>query len=302
MKRTSTILALSIACALLIASVAFAQTIVIDHELGTTEVAKNPKRVVVFDFGALDSLDKLGIDVIATAKQNLPPYLAKYRSEQYANVGSLTEPDFEAINELKPDLILISGRQSTHYPELSRIAPTVYVGVNTSDYVGSFKKNMATLGAIFGKEEAVSQALAEIDAAIADVRERALGNTALIALVTGGKANTYGPGSRFGFVYDVLGFTPVDQNIVSSTHGQNISWEYFLVYDPDYILVIDRDAAVGSDGASPAKQVVENALVKETKAYKNGRIAYLDPYYWYLSGGGLTSFAKMIEDIQAILR
>ena len=301
MKRIPLILP-AIACALLFVSAAFAQVLVVNHELGKTEVPLNPQRVVVFDFGALDTLDKLGVDVLATAKLNLPPYLSKYGAAEYANVGGLTQPDLEAINELKPDLILISARQSAYYPELSRIAPTVYAGVNTSDYVESFKVNMTTLGAIFGKETEVAEALAEIDAAISRVRLKAAGKTALVALVTGGTASTYGPGSRYVFIYDVMGFTPVDRNIVASTHGQNISWEYILIHDPDYILVIDRDAAVGNAGTSPAKQVIENALVKETKAYKNGNIVYLDPYYWYLSGGGLVSFAKMIEDIETALR
>ncbi|MGM9987860.1 MAG: ABC transporter, partial [Bacillaceae bacterium] len=36
------------------------EKITVKHELGETEVVKNPKKVVVFDFGMLDSLDTLG--------------------------------------------------------------------------------------------------------------------------------------------------------------------------------------------------------------------------------------------------
>ena len=86
----------------------------IKHELGETTVTKNPEKVVVFDFGMLDTLDELGIEVAGLPQSNIPSYLSKYEDEKYANLGSLKEPDFEAIHALKPDVIFISGRQSDY--------------------------------------------------------------------------------------------------------------------------------------------------------------------------------------------
>src|SRR5690625_2392618 len=85
-------------------------TVMVEHELGETEVQKNPETVVVFDFGALDTLDKLGIDVAGVAQNNMPSYLDKYESDEYENIGSLKEPDFEKIANIDPDLIIISGQ------------------------------------------------------------------------------------------------------------------------------------------------------------------------------------------------
>ena len=80
--------------------------------------------------GTLDTLDKLGVEVAAVPHDGLPSYLSKYESTT-ENAGGLKEPDFEAISELAPDLILISARQAEAYDQLSEIAPTVYVGVDT---------------------------------------------------------------------------------------------------------------------------------------------------------------------------
>src|SRR5690625_4926138 len=88
------------------------ETITVQHELGETEVMKNPEKIVVFDFGALDTLDYLGIEVAGVAKTNIPSYLSHYEEDEYENIGSLKEPDFEKIAEIDPDLIIISGRQS----------------------------------------------------------------------------------------------------------------------------------------------------------------------------------------------
>lgn len=50
----------------------------------------------MFDFGILDTLDKLGVQVTGVPQANIPPYLSKYADKDaYSNVGSLKEPDFE---------------------------------------------------------------------------------------------------------------------------------------------------------------------------------------------------------------
>jgi iron complex transport system substrate-binding protein len=273
------------------------ELLTIKHQLGEAKVKKNPEKVIVFDYGILDTLDKMGVKPLGVPQSNLPPYLSKFKDAQYKNIGSLQEPDFEKISALKPDLIIISGRQSSHYEELSKLGPTVYLAVDTSQYWDSFRENMRTVAAIFDKKDWMEQQLAELTKSVAAVKAQAAnGRKALIVLVTGGKASAYGPGSRFGIIHDVLGVAPADANIEASTHGMSISFEYIAAKNPDYLFVIDRDAGIGNQGPS-AKQVLENELVKGTNAYKNDRIVYLDPSIWYLSGGGLVSMAEMVDEV-----
>ncbi|MEW9675200.1 siderophore ABC transporter substrate-binding protein [Lentibacillus sp. L22] len=273
-------------------------TLTIKHELGETKVPKNPKKVVVFDYGILDTLDELGIKVAGVPQGNIPTYLDKYKSNDYENVGSLKEPDFEKIAEVDPDLIIISGRQSDVYDQLQEIAPTVYLGIDTARYMDSFKENMETVGEIFGKEDEIDQELADIDDSIAKLEEKAEGidKKALIVLANDDKISAYGPKSRFGLIHDVFGIPAVDENIEASVHGQNVSFEYVRKQDPDLLYVVDRGAVV-TGGEPSAKKIVENKLMKDTKAYKNDDITYLNPEFWYLSGGGLVSVQEMIKEV-----
>lgn len=276
-------------------------SVTIEHELGETEVEKNPEKVVVFDFGTLDSLDKLDIDVTGVPQNNMPSYLEKYEDDQYENVGSLKEPDFEKIAEIDPDVILISGRQSDLYEQLEELAPTIYLGVDTSRYMDSFEENAQKIGDIFDKESEVDTALEDINEKIDMVQEDAeeTGKNGLITLANDDKISAYGPESRFGLIHDVFGVPAVDDGIEVSTHGQNVSFEYVVEQDPDLLYVIDRSAAIGEGSA--AEQVVENDLMEDTKAMQNDDIYYLDPDYWYLSGGGLQSVSEMIDEIDASL-
>lgn len=279
-------------------AVSEAKELAIKHLSGETKVKTNPKTVVVFDFGTLDTLDKLGVEVTGVPKDNIPTYLEKYKADKYKNAGGLMEPDFEKISEMAPDLIIISGRQAASYDKFAEIAPTINLGLDATKYMESFKSNAETLGKIFNKESVVKEELAKIDETIEEVKEKATASNknALIVLANDGKVSAYGAGSRFGLIHDVLGVTPVDKNIEVSTHGQSISFEYIVEKNPDYLFVVDRGAVVG--GQSSAKQVVENDLVKNTKAFKEGHIVYLNPEYWYVSGGGLVSVTEMVKEIE----
>lgn len=261
-----------------------------------------PKTVVAFDYGFLDTLDALGVDVAAVSQQSLPKYLSKYADESYKNAGALKEPDFEAIHAMKPDVIFISGRQADAYEELSKIAPTVYVGLDTHDYLNSFKANTELAGKIFGKEAEATKALEEIDAQIAEITAKtsSLDEKALVVLASEGELSAYGPGSRFGVIHDVYGIKPADENLEVSTHGQSVSFEYVLEKNPDMLFVVDRDA-VASEGESGTKAAIENEIVSKTNAVKNGKVFYLDPEAWYLSGGGIESEkAKLDAVLEAI--
>ncbi|RRJ62518.1 siderophore ABC transporter substrate-binding protein [Paenibacillus oralis] len=284
------------------ADAAASEELTIKHQLGEAKVKKNPGNVVVFDYGVLETLDKLGVEVAAVPQGNLPTHLKKYEDAKYTNAGTLFEPDFEKLNALEPGVIFISGRSSEAYEELNKIAPTIFMGVDTKNYLESFTENVKTLGQIFGKEAEAERELAAISESIDAVKETAAaasGKKGLVILTTGGKVSAYGPGSRFGLIHDVFGVPAVDDTIDASTHGQSISFEYVAEKKPDYLFVVDRDAVVTEEGkqAEPAAKLVENDLVKKTNAYKNGKIIYLDANYWYLSGGGLLSVPEMLKEV-----
>lgn len=282
-----------------------AETITITHTQGETEVPLNPQTVVVFDLSALNTLDVLGVPVAAVPQSSIiPPFLEKYAGEEYANAGTLFEPDYEAVNALEPDLIIVGGRSAAVYPDLAEIAPTIDVTVDQANLVESMKAYITNLGAIFGKETEVEAALATINESIANVQTLAAESdeTALIVLTTGGNVNAYGPGSRFGIIHDLLGVTPVVEDIEAATHGDAISFEFILEYDPDILFVIDRDTAIAAEEAVAAQQVLDNELMHETSAWTNDNIVYLDGAKWYLAATGLGTFGDMIGEIEAALQ
>lgn len=264
---------------------------------GKLTVPKNPKKVVVFDNGSLDTLDALGVGdkVVGAATDNLPTYLKDYQKVDSA--GGIKEPDLEKINQMKPDLIIISGRQRDFLDQLKQIAPTMYLAVDPSNTWNSIKQNVETLGQIFGKEKVAQKKLAALETSIKETKTKAAESQdkVLTVLVNEGQLSTYGKDSRFGIVYDTFGFAEADTAIKASTHGQSVSYEYVLDKNPDVLFVIDRTKAIGGDDSN--NQVADNELVAQTTAGKNKKVFSLQPDVWYLSGGGLESVKLMLEDV-----
>lgn len=86
------------------------------------------------------------------------------------------------------------------------------------------------------------------------------------------------------------------------THGNEASFELVVSLNPDYIFVMDRDAAIGTNGAQLAREVMENELVMKTDAYQNGNLVILEhPGIWYTAEGGITALGVMLEDLENAL-
>ncbi len=275
----------------------------IEDKFGKLTVVSNPERTVVLDIGALETMRELGVKPSGIPKKFLPDYLADMREDQdISDVGSVIEPDFEAIAALKPEIIFISTRQERFIEELREIAPTVFIGTDNKNYIPSFEKNVKLIANIFSKQDRAQEKLDSLNAKIkaAQTKFSQDPNKALFLIYNNGKFSAFGKGSRFGFIHDVMGIKPVLELEDESVHGQRVSNELIAEANPDYLFIVDRNAAVL--GKVSSKEEVENQLIKQTKAYKNGKTFYLDPNVWFISGGGITSVNLMLEDIVKLIQ
>ncbi len=294
---------MSVAVLSLAALPVHAQNVAIKHASGTTSVPAKPKKVIVLDVTALDILATLNVDAVAgvpTAK--LPRHLAKYDDKRYLRAGTLFEPDFEAIHAARPDLIIVGGRSQAKYKELAQLAPTIDLTPDRTNLLGSLERNTNLLGSLFGKQAEARAALDKLHRAIAGLKAKAAqAGPGLVILTTGGKMSAYGPGSRFGVLHDTFGIKPAVANLNTSNHGQAISFEFILKTNPEWLFVIDRDASIGREGAS-AQRLLDNELVRQTKAWKSGQVVYLDGLNWYVLGGaGLTAMQENVDQLARAL-
>jgi len=281
---------------------AFAQQVTVQHAQGETTVDVNPAVVFSYDYASIDTLHTLGIEV-----DGAPPLAGAAPSwlpSNLVNIGSLFEPDYEEVNASQPDLVIVGGRSAAVYGELARMAPTIDVTFG-GDFYESLQTNTRLLATIFDKEAEAEAVLAEIDAKIEALRAAvAAGGDGLVVMVNGGSLSVLAPATaraaRGMLLYQTLGLKPSVEDVEAATHGEPISFEFLLEHDPTWLFILDRDAAVGTEGGQPAAQVLDNELMHQTTAWKEGNIVYLEPFNWYIiTGAGLTSANEMLDEIAA---
>ncbi|KMW73399.1 iron ABC transporter substrate-binding protein [Photorhabdus luminescens subsp. luminescens] len=272
--------------------------ITVKHLSGETEVKKNPQKVVSFDFGIYDSLVKLGLSdrVVALPTGNTPEYLRNSLPKGVENAGGMKEPNLEKLVQLKPDLIVISGRQTPFYEKLSKIAPTINLGIDSKNYLVSVENNITLLGELFNKQSEVKDQLVELEKTIAKAQDKAKSADAkvLVLLHNAGKLVL----NDQSVVYDVVKAQKAELSIPAGEDKNKfvvVTPEMIAKANPDVILIIDRSEAIGAGKLN--KEKFEDDKIKSTSAYKNGKITYLKSDLWYLSGGGLESLTAQVNAV-----
>lgn len=272
-------------------------------EVADVVVPYDPQRIAILDMASLDILDSLGLGerVVGSASTSLDYLLDYVANDDVKNLGTIKEADLEAVMACEPDVIFIGGRLSKSYDALSEIAPVIYLATDSElGVVESVRKNAKTIASLFGLEDQVDEKMGGFDARIETLAAFARDKTALVGLVTSGSFNVLGNDGRCSIIGVEIGFENLGDGDATSTHGNESSFELIVDLNPDYIFVMDRDAAINAQGAKIAREIVENELVMGTDAYKNGHIVYLEhPAVWYTAEGGITALNVMLEDLES---
>ena len=272
------------------------ETITVDTVKGNVDLAMNPSPLVVYDMTLMQDLAALDIAVDGIPSGLKLDNLQSKTQPEPKTVGTVFEPDLEALNAMQPQAILVGSRMAEKYDALSSIAPTLDMTIDTANIYESSKQRLHDLGALFGKSAQAAKLQGNIDGLIDETKTLTTDKgKGLVVMVNGNKLSAYGDKSRYGFIHTVLNIPMADDQIADARHGQPISFEYIQKTNPDWLFVVDRSAAIGEDGAG-AKAVLDNPLVAQTNAWSKNQVVYLSPDS-YLAFGG---YYQWMQDLTTI--
>lgn len=272
------------------------EKITVDTVKGNIDLAMNPSPLVVYDMTLMQDLAALDVAVDGMPSGLKLDNLQSKTQPEPKTVGTVFEPDLEALNAMQPQAILVGSRMAEKYDALSSIAPTLDMTIDTANIYESSKQRLHDLGALFGKSAQAAKLQGNIDGLIDETKTLTKDKgKGLVVMVNGNKLSAYGDKSRYGFIHTVLDIPMADDQIADARHGQPISFEYIQKTNPDWLFVVDRSAAIGEDGAG-AKAVLDNPLVAQTNAWSNNQVVYLSPDS-YLAFGG---YYQWMQDLTTI--
>ena len=262
-------------------------TIEIEDNNGTQTVTTPPASVVATDNRTFETLADWDIELSAAAVSLMPDTISYTEQEGLIDLGSHREPDLEAVVAAAPDLIVNGQRFSQYHDDFVDLVPEATIlELDPRDgepFDAELARQVTVLGEVFDKEAEAEALVADFEAAIERARAAYDGESTVMAVITSGGQIGYsapGHGRTLGPVFDILGLAPALEVPEASEgeQGDDISVEAIAEANPDWILVMDRDAAVAADDPSysPAAEVLEDsAALTNVTAIAEDHIVYM---------------------------
>ncbi|MDK3258195.1 ABC transporter substrate-binding protein [Blastococcus capsensis] len=271
----------------------------VEHAMGTTEIPEEPERVVVLDTGELDAALSLGVTPVGAVTTDVSEEFLSYLAEDAEGVevvGTIQEPDLEAIAALEPDLILSNSvRHEDIYDQLSQIAPTVFA----ADLGDTWKENFLLDAEALGKEEEAEQLLADYEEQ-ADELGQAIGDPGATTIsplrFVGGPIRAYQPESFIGTVLADIGLDLVELPEGEVATFAELSAEQLTQANGDVVLY----SSYGSADESGEAAVVAGPLWPRLPAVENGRAYAVEDDVFY-TGIGLKAAMLQLEQLEDLL-
>jgi len=276
------------------------RTRTVEHAMGSTEVPAQVERVVVLDTGELDAVVSLGVTPVGAVTTDVSTSLVSYLDDELAGtraVGTIGEPDLEAIAALDPDLVLSNTvRHQELYAQLSRIAPTVMAG----DVGDSWKQTLLLAGDALDRREGAEQLIADYEQRAAEVGARVPGGdpaavTASVVRFLPGQIRLYGRASFIGTVLDDAGLSRPGSQQVEETFTE-VSPEQISLADGDLVFT----TTYGDPDATQAAEVTGGPLWERLDAVARGDVHEVPDDTWML-GIGVTAAHLVLDDLEAAL-
>jgi iron complex transport system substrate-binding protein len=255
------------------------------------------KRIVMT--GAVEAMeDAIVLDVqpvgAITFSGVFPPMFQSI-AKSAKSIGEKSEPNFESIIALKPDVILGTPKFKPEVAEkLEKIAPTIPYSHIATDW----EANLLLLGELSGKKAQAEQAIAkyksDLSAAKLKLGEKLKGKKVVAIRIRNGDAYIY-PDSIFfnPSLYGDLGLE-VPAEVKAAKAQELISVEKLAEMNPDYMF-IQFSPDENKDKPNGLDDFKKNPILKNVNALKNNKafVNVVDP----LAQGG-TAYSK-IEFLKA---
>lgn len=281
-------------------------------------VPEHPQRVVTLSEPTLDAALALGITPIGTVtgrgQSTVPNYLLDVASD-VALLGSVAQPNYEAIGAAKPDLILVDGTSiNNNQPALDalgQIAPVVYTGYAGGDW----RDNLGVVADALNLTAEGEQLIADYDARVATLTPQLAGYadaTFSIVRWQGGSASLILKELLPGRALTDLGLQrPAAQDRNGRGHSDPVSLENLQDIDADYMFFgtlggasVDNPSAGGTADVSGAQQALADAEAvpgfTTLSAYQHDHIIPVDGSVWGSTGGPIL-MNRLLDDIEAAL-
>ncbi|GAA2788110.1 iron-siderophore ABC transporter substrate-binding protein [Saccharopolyspora taberi] len=254
----------------------------VETMFGRVTVPARPQRVVALGWSDAETALALGVEPVGASDwqgfggEGVGPWAAGRYTRPPVQLGT-SEPNYETIAALKPDLIL--NTRSSGSPGqneiLSKIAPTVGPPPGTVAYGTGWREQMRLVSQALGRPEQGADRIAELDRRFRDATRahpELADRTVAVAAYYGSKWGAYLTGDpRVGFMTD-LGMRNKPE-IDALANGN-----FYVDVSPERLSLLDADLTVAFPISADAQRLREDPLLNQIPSARDGRLVVLDDH------------------------
>lgn len=233
-------------------------------EKGEKILLKEYKRIVIYNFGAVEILNKLGADknIVAIANHSKKIW-PEEKTEKLPLAGSISKPSLEKILSFNPDLVIfnVMGNEKIGLEKFN-IPSITFVNRNLNDILN----NTLILGKLVNKEKESQDLVNVLNNKLKYIKENFKLQGKAVILYSDSPPTSFERNSLPVEILETLGL-----EVIVPEMGKKpiISSEYILRENPKYI--------VGTRGVKNINGIKNGLqLIEETDAYKNKNIYVID--------------------------
>lgn len=232
-------------------------------EKGEKIPLKEYKRIVVYSYGAIEILYKIGAgDRVVAIPNHKKEIWPKEKTDKLPQIGSLSKPSLESILKYNPDLVIFNVMGGIP-EELERfnISSITYNVKSLEDIIN----NISVLGRLTSNNENSQKVINNLQKQLNKIKKQSKLKGEAIILYSASPLSSFIKNSLPVEILEELGLKVIAPK---SRKGTTISPEYILKYNPDYL--------IGTRGIKKVEDINSIPLITETKAYKNNKVKVID--------------------------
>lgn len=287
--------------AVLLSLAVVAQASTLSTPRGEVNISVPPKRLAVFNLGSLDTLQALGVPVIGAPSER---FIDSLNTITATSIGTVLQADIEALHGMQPDLIIVGERSVSQYDVVKTIATTVDLSLGQGGGANIYQngiKRLKELGRLFQREALAEKIASELNQQRNQARHAAQNaGKGMVVMVSGKQLSLLGNASLTGWIISELALetiTDSDYDAEAISDIKPISFEYIYAQNPEWLIIADRNYALGKTGSMSTSAFFDTPMVTQTAAVKNQRMIYLDSADALLSIGGVQAMKRVLASL-----
>lgn len=265
-----------VSAALLLSASTLAETITVEHKYGELNLDEKPQRVVSVGYSDQDDILSFGVKPLAVRYWygDFPYSVWPWAQDELGDAKPLVLKgqalDYEAIAELKPDLIVgsSSGMDLDTYNKLSAIAPTLAQSGDYADWTMPWDVRHEMIGAALGFKEQAKNNVSDIQSKIEGLKDtypEFFGKTATVAFYYNKQPGAYSSKDLRSRFLTNLGF------IIPAEIDELAGDAFYTSFSEERMDLLDNDLLVWLASEKEIEAAGNSIFRKRMPFYKQGR-------------------------------